>query len=75
MDILEVLIVGAVASLIIDIIKKQWGTESLTTKIITIGLSLIAGLMIFLFEDTPLWSNFLGVLATASTVYAFILKK
>lgn len=74
MEILEIGIVGILASGLIQLIKNTFGAGSMKAKMITIGVSLVAGGAIYFFSGTPQWMAFLGVLATASTVYAFIIK-
>lgn len=75
MGILEIAIIGALLSGVVQIIKKKWGTDGNTTKMITVGLALVMGAAIYFLQDTAFWANFLGVLAASSTVYAFLLKK
>lgn len=75
MGILEVSIVGLLLSLFIQWIKDKLGTDSLGTKLITVGLALVVGGLIYFFQNTAYWETAIGVLAAASTVYAFFLKK
>jgi hypothetical protein len=75
MGILEIALVGVALSAIIEVVKNKFGTEGYITKAITIGLALLIGGIIYFLQDTAFWETFLGVLATASTVYAFLLKK
>lgn len=62
-------------SLFIQWIKDKLGTDSLGTKLLTVGLALLVGGLIYFFQDTAYWETAIGVLAAASTVYAFFLKK
>lgn len=75
MEFLEIGIIGAIISIIIQIIKEKWGTESDTTKVLTIGLSIVIGSVYYFLQGTALWQSILGVLATASTFYALIIRK
>lgn len=75
MSILEIAIVGTILSGIVQFAKAKLGTSSNETKFVTVALSLIIGALIFFFQETAYWETVLGVLAAASTVYAFILKK
>lgn len=74
MAILEIAIVGAILSGIVQWAKKKWGTEGLQTKILTVVLALIVGALVFFFEGTTYWQAVIGILASASTVYAFFWK-
>lgn len=75
MSILEIAIVGAILSGIIQFTKAKLGTSSNQTKIVTVVLALVVGAVIYLFQSTEYWETALGILASASTVYAFLLKK
>ncbi len=72
-DFLGIGIVGVLLSFVIDWMKKKFGTESTTTKGLTIALSIIVGFVYVYFRTTVWWSTILSVLGVASTVYA--LKK
>lgn len=74
-DFLGIAIVGVFASLIIEWINNISGANSTIAKAITVGVSVVLGAIYFFFGDTAVWQSILGVLATASTVYAFLLKK
>jgi hypothetical protein len=74
-DFIGIAIVGAALSLAIEIVKEKFGTASFGTKIITLGLSLVVGAAYWFLRETPFWQTIVGVLAAASTVYAFVLKK
>ena len=71
---LEIGIVGIGLSLIIQFIKAKFGTESLTTKGLTVGLAVAAGTVWVLFSGAAWFATVLGILAAASTFYAFFLK-
>lgn len=72
---LEIGIIGVVASLITEGIKRYFGTTSWGSRAVVVGLSLLFGAGYWFLKDTSLWTSFLGILATASTVYAFLIKK
>lgn len=67
-------IVGAALSGIIQFIKVKWETSGLKVKLLTILLSVLVGWLYVALQGTPIWATILGVLAAASTVYAFFLK-
>lgn len=75
MAILEIAIVGIIASLLMKAIKKQFVTNELGTKLATVGVSIILGGLYYFLRDTSLWPSVIGVLTMASTFYAFFLKK
>lgn len=76
-NFLAIGIVGVFLSLVIQIIKKMFGTDNVKTKFITIVLSVGVGSFYYFLRDTIYWQTILGVLASASTVYAlfFNIKK
>lgn len=73
-DFLAIGIVGVLLSVVIEIIQAKFGTSSLKTKAVAIGLSLGLGAVYVLFRDTSWWMTFLTILGAASTVYALVLK-
>lgn len=75
MGILEIAIVGAALSFLVQWLKNAFGTEAWQTKLITVVLALVVGGLIYLFQNTAYWETAVGILAAASTVYAFLLKK
>jgi hypothetical protein len=69
-DFVSIAIVGTALSVFIEIIQSKFGTTSSTTKGITIALSVLVGTLFVLLKDTNVWQTIIGVLASASTVYA-----
>lgn len=68
-------VVGALVSIGVQWLKNKFGIGSNKTKVITI-LASIAIATIWYFCATSDWFiNAVGILATASTVWALILKK
>ena len=74
-DLLQIGVVGAALSGLVQVLKAKLGTDSLKTKLLTVGLAVLVGGAYWLLRDTNLWKTILGVLASASTVYALLLKK
>lgn len=76
MEILNLVIIGAFGSALIQVIKqysKAWGMNS---KILTVIVSVLLGAgYYFLHSDAEYWKVTLGILASASTVYAFLVPK
>ena len=75
MDLQTVAILGVIVSLIMAVIKKYVGTKELLSKAIVVALSIIGGAVYWFLKDTASWQMIVGILAVASTVYAFFLKK
>lgn len=73
-DFLLIPIVGAALSGIIQFLKTKYGTDAVTTKVGTIILATAVGIIYTIFQGTEYWATILGILASASTVYAFFLK-
>jgi hypothetical protein len=71
---LSIGIVGVFLSFVVQAIKVKYGTESATTKGLTIGLSIVLGSAIWFLQGTVIWAAILGVLSVASAVYAFLWK-
>jgi hypothetical protein len=74
-DILAIPIVGIILSLIVDYLKIKFQTSSMGDKTITVFLSVVLGVLYYFARDTQVLVNIIGVLAAASTFYAFFLKK
>lgn len=71
---LQLAIVGSVLSFFMEAIKAKFGPSSLSTKGLTIGLSIVLGAGVYFTFGTPVWTAAVGILAAASTVYALLLK-
>ena len=74
-SLLAIAIVGGFASVVIDVIKARFGTASNITKLITLGMSFGIGIIWVWIQSTPYIETVLLTLGSASTVYAFFLKK
>jgi hypothetical protein len=74
-DFLGISIVGVALSFLIEVIKSHYGTESSATKGITLTLAIVFGTGYYFLQVTPFFPTVIGVLAVASTFYAFFLKK
>lgn len=68
-------IVGVAISLLIQFIKNKLGTDTMATKAMTVIIALLAGTTYYFLSTTGYWPSVLGILTTASTFYAFFLKK
>ncbi len=69
-NFLEIAIVGAALSLLIEWITNKWGSSSAQAKGIAIVASIVVGGLYWFLSGTAVWQSILGVLAAASTVYA-----
>lgn len=69
---LSIGIVGALLSFGIQWMQNKWGVEGSETKAIAIVASIVLGGFVWLFQGTEMWASMLGVLASASTVYAML---
>lgn len=73
-DFLGISIVGAIVSLIIQYTKRWYEANSLEAKAISIGVSILVGTFYVVLRNTGWLETVVGILAAASTVFAFILK-
>jgi len=71
-DFIGISIVGAALSIAFQYFKATSGTKS---KLWAIGLSVVVGVVYVFLRDTVWWTTILGVLASASTIYALFLKE
>lgn len=63
-------VVGAALSLFVEWVQARFGTDSRGTQLIAILGSVALGLIVWSITQTPYYQSILGVLASASTVYA-----
>jgi hypothetical protein len=74
MEITSYLIIGVMVSTLVQYLKVKFGTESLITKLIVVGLSIAVGLVYFLVKDTQFYQSTLLVLVFAGAFYTYILQ-
>lgn len=74
MSFLSIGIVGAALSYATQWLQDKYGVEGNETKIIAIVGSIVLGAIVWFLQGTAVWASILGVLAAASTVYAFVFK-
>ncbi|MDE2105251.1 MAG: hypothetical protein KGL39_48950 [Patescibacteria group bacterium] len=65
-------IVGVVCSLIVEAITRYFSTKPLTSKLVSAVTCLVIGTGFYFASHATWWATVLGVLAAASTVYAFV---
>ncbi len=73
-DFTNISIVGIALSVLIEGIKRFYLPESLTTKAITIGLSILFGTGYVLLANTPIFPTIISILGVASAFYAIFIK-
>ena len=71
--LISIPIIGVIISVLMEWIKSA-GTKPLTNKVLVVLFSLIGGLGIYLLSGTSMWVPFIGILGSASTIYALFMK-
>lgn len=73
--LLNIAVVGAVLSVIIEAIGQFFATSPAVTKAVTVGLCIAVGSAYVWLQSTPYLATVLTVLAASSTVYAFVFNR
>jgi len=73
-NFLSIAIIGAVLAMMVQFIKNKYGLDSIKTKAMTLALAIVIGAGYYFLSQTIWWQTILGVLASASTVWAILLK-
>lgn len=68
-------ILGVVASLVVQAIKKYLGTDSFATQALVLMIVFCVSASWVIFQDTAVWETFLKVLVTAGAVHNFVIRK
>lgn len=71
---MEILIAGAV-SLIVQGIKKFFGTSTFGTLVAVFAVSFFGAAIIFALKVSGLWEAFINVCLLAAGIYALIIKR
>jgi hypothetical protein len=74
-DLVAIPIIGALLSLFFQLVKDKFGSNSFGNKMAIIALSILIGAIYYLFRETPIFITIVGILGTASTVYALFVPK
>lgn len=74
-NLLGIGIVGGIVTLLVDAVKAKAGNRPNVVKGITIVFSLMFGTVYVLIRETSWFPTVLSVLASATTIWAFFLKK
>ncbi len=69
------IILGAVVSAIVQIIKKFGRENEWITLAIVVVLSVLASIFYSLFSEYGLWDKIIPILMTAGAIYAFIIRR
>lgn len=68
------LLIGALVSGLLEIIKKYAGTTAWVSYFILAILSLLAGAVYYFIEQAGYWQNVYQILLSAAAVYALIIR-
>lgn len=71
---MDIVFGGVVVSLIVQLLKKWFGTSRLVTISICVVLSVVGGLAYTLLNHAGLWEQAVQMFAVAGAFYAFIIK-
>jgi hypothetical protein len=71
---LTLIFVGAVVSVIVQLVKKYWKTDRLGSLIIVLVLSLIGGYGSWYLKHEGLWESVVQIVGSCAAVYAFVIK-
>lgn len=72
---MEIAIVGVAVSLLVQWLKKQFGTNEYMTLVVVLAISLIAAGVYTYLIAAGYWESVLAVLLTAGSFYTFILAR
>lgn len=67
--------IGIAVSLLVEYLKKKYGTDAAGTYITIAAFSLIAAGVYVVFADAPIFSTLLAILTTAGSFHNFILRR
>jgi len=73
-NFLSIAIIGAGLAMVIQFIKNHYGLDTNKTKAMTLALAIVIGAGYYFLSQTIWWQTILGVLASASTVWALLIK-
>ena len=68
-------IVGVGVSMVLEFIKAKLGNNTFSSRAVVLALSILCGGVYYFFSGAAWWASMVGVLAAASTFYAFFLAK
>lgn len=75
MDFASFIVIGAIVSIIVQLLKTKFGTNSNATVSIVVLLSILVGSAYFFIKDTSLLEPIVSILGFAGAIYVFIIKR
>lgn len=76
MDLTSFVVIGALVSVVVQIIKNKYGTNSSGTLLSVLIISIISGAAYYyIMNHTSLLQPIIQILAFAGAVYTFIIKR
>lgn len=72
--IAELALLGVVATAFVQFLKKRFSNNKATTLAILVVVSLLLAIGVWLLQEYNLWAWFLGIMASANMIYAFIVQ-
>jgi len=73
-DFSTIAILGVAASLVIELITRIFGTDTLASRLVTLVVAVVIATGYVLLSTALWWPTFITILGVASAVYAFFLK-
>ena len=71
---LEMAILGVLATALVQFLKKKFESNKAGTLVILVVISFIISFAVWALQEYNLWQWFLGIMATANLIYAFIVQ-
>ena len=71
---LALLLAGAAVSVLVQVIKKYFGTDTVGTLAAVVVISVVGGLGFWYLQQVGYWEAFLQIVVSAGAVYGFIIK-
>lgn len=70
----ETALLGAIVSGLVQLIKNAMGTTKAGTLAVVAVLSFVLAFGVWFLQQYNLWTSFLAIVASASTIYAFFIQ-
>jgi len=75
MELVNLAIVGAAVSVLVQLIKKYAGTNTTATLATVVVVSGLAGWGYFAVRDAAFWPSFVQILSFAGAVYTYLIQR
>lgn len=69
----ELAILGALATIVVQVLKQNFDNKAVTLGILAV-VSFVLAVGVWFIQEHNLWEWFLGIMATANLIYAFIVQ-